>query len=140
METQKYKIRIALLWFFMPVADLAHGLLVTWEPGGLEKMISRMEEGGSGWLLFESLFWLVPLWMAFLTIMVKDSLNRWVNLVLGIVFTILNIFHFLQCGVPLVEGGPVVEPTAHHILLVGSTVVVTSLIVWYSWKWLGEEA
>jgi hypothetical protein len=70
----------------------------------------------------------------------KDSINRWVNFVLGIIFTLLNIFHFMQCGVPLVEGGPVSEPTAHHILLVGSTVLFAVLIVWYSWKWLEKEA
>jgi len=132
--------RIAVLWVFMPVAILAHGLLVAWEPSGLEKMISHMEAGGAGALLFEALFSLIPLWLAFVAMTVKDSCNRWVNFVLGIVFTILNIFHFFQCGVPLVEGGPVAEPTAHHILLVGSTVVVTALIAWYAWKWPELEA
>jgi hypothetical protein len=140
METLRWKTRIALLWVLMVVAILAHGLLVTWEPGGLEKMISRMEAMGAGALLFEALFSLIPLWLAFVAITVKDSYNKWVNFVLGIAFTILNIFHFFLCGVPLVEGGPVAEPTAHHILLVGSTVVVTALIAWYAWKWPKQEA
>ncbi len=139
MEILRWKTRIALLWVFMPVADLAHGLLVAWSTGGVEKMISRTETGGLGWLLFEALFSLVPLWLAFVAMTVKDSSNRWVNFVMGIVFTILNIFHFFQCGVPLIEGGPVTQPTAHHILLVGSTVVVAALIVWYALKWPNQE-
>ena len=103
-------------------------------------MMSRMEAGGAGKLLFEALFSLIPLWLAFLAMTLKGSCNRWVNLVLGIVFTVMNIFHFFSCGVPLGEGSPMAEPTAHHILLVGSTVVFTALIAWYAWKWPKQEA
>ena len=135
METLRWKTRIALLWVIMVAADLAHGLLVAWEPGGLEKMVSRLEAMGAGGLLFEAMFSLIPLWMVFVTITVKDSWGRWANFAVGMGVTILNVFHFFLCGVPIFEGGPVVEPTAHHILLVGSTVVFTALIVWYAWKW-----
>ena len=134
MEILKWKTRIAGLWILMVVAISIHGLLITLEPGGLERMMSRMEAGGAGTLLFEALFSLVSLWLAFLAMTLKDSSNRWVNLVLGMVFTVMNIFHFFSCGVPLSEGGPVAEPTAHHILLVGSTVEFTALIAWYAWK------
>ena len=136
MEILRWKTRIAVLWVFMLLANLVHGLLVVWEPGGLEKMIAHVQEMGP---LFQALFTLIPLWLAFLALTLKDSCNRWVNFVLGIVFTILNIFHFFGCGVPLVAGGPVAEPTAHHILLVGSTVVATALIAWYAWRWPKQE-
>lgn len=139
MELLRWKARIAGLWVFMVVANYIHGMLITWEQGGLERMMSRMEAGGAGELLFEALFALVPLWLAFLAMTLKNSGNRWVNFVLGIVFTIMNIFHFFSCGVPLLEG-PVAGPTAHHILLVGSTVVMTGLIAWYAWKWPKQEA
>lgn len=139
MEILRWKTRIALLWVFMVVAILAHSLLVAWEPGGLERMISHMEEMGAGGLLFEALVCLVPLWLAFVSLTVKDSCNRWTNFILGIIFTILNIWHFVECGVA-VTGGPIAEPTAHHILLVGSTVVATALIAWYAWKWPKQEA
>ena len=140
MEILRWKTRIAVLWVFMVVADLAHGLLVAWEPGGVEKMVSHMEAMGPGWFIFEAFFFLVPLWLAFVSMTVKDSCNRWTNFILGIIFTIINIFHFFGCGVPLIEGSPVTEPTAHHILLVGSTVVVTALIAWYAWNWPKQEA
>ena len=140
METLTWKTRIVLLWVLMVVATLAHGLLVTWEPGGQEKMISRMESLGAGGLLFEALFSLIPLWMAFVTMTVKERFSRGANFVLGLAFIILNIFHFFLCGVPLIKGGPVAGPTAHHILLVGSTVVATALIAWYAWMWPKQEA
>ena len=140
METLSWKVRIAFLWVFMPVADLVHSLLVAWTPGGLEKMVSRVEAGGSGWLLFEALFSLIPLWLAFMTLIIKDSINRWLNVPFGVVFTILNIFHFFQCGVPLLQGGPVTQITAHHVLLVGSTVIAAVMIAWYAGRGYKQEA
>jgi hypothetical protein len=46
----------------------------------------------------------------------------------------------LICAVPLLKGGPYAQPTAHHILLVGSSAVATALIAWYAWKWPKQEA
>ena len=66
MEPLRWKVRIAVLWVFMVVANLVHSLLVVWEPDGLERMIAHIEEMGAGGLLFEALFALVPLWLAFL--------------------------------------------------------------------------
>ena len=140
MELLKWKIRIAVLWLFMVVSISAHCHFFTWEPGGLERMASHIEAEGSGVLLFEALGRLIPLWMAFMSLTLKDSYNRWANCILGIVFTIVNIWHFFSCGIPLAEGGPVTEPTAHHILLLGSTVIATALIAWYAWKWPKSES
>ena len=140
METLRWKTRIAVLWVFMVVATLSHSLLVILEPGGLERMVSHMEAMGAGGLLFEALFSLIPLWLAFVVMTVKDSCNRWTNFILGIIFTIMNVWHFLECGVVVTEGGPVAGPTAHHILLVGSTIIATALIAWYAWKWPKQEA
>jgi uncharacterized membrane protein HdeD (DUF308 family) len=94
-----------------------------------------------GWL-FGAIYWLIPICMAFVTISVKGSSNRWANLVLGIIGTLLGIYHFFMCGVPLsfIPPGPLAEPTAHHILLLGSAVVATALITWYAWKWPKQEA
>jgi len=84
----------------------------------------------AGMLLFMALFWWVPLVMAVLSLTLKDSANRWVNFVLGIVFTILNIVHLTE---------HLAEPSAHLILLIGSTVVVTGLIAWFAWKWPKQQ-
>ena len=134
METLRWKTRIAVLWVLMAVAISAHSIMVFMEPGILEKMEAEMEAMGPGMWIFLALFWLFPLWMAFLSLTLKDSVNRWTNLILGIIFTLLNIWHFLGCGLALIEN-PIGEPTAHHILLVGSTVVATALIAWLAWKW-----
>ena len=131
MEILRWKTRIAVLWVLMAVAMSAHGLLTAMVPGGLEKAISEVEAMGYGMLIFMALFWLIPLWLAFVAMPLKDSSNRWVNFVLGIIFTILNIWHFIEHLAP---------PSPVQILIVGSTVVATALIAWYARKWPKEEA
>jgi hypothetical protein len=112
----------------MAVAMAAHFSFGAMVPGGLEKIISEAETMGLGIMV---LFWLVPLWLAFVSITVKGSSNRWVNFVLGIVFTILNIWHFVE---------HLAEPSAEQILILGSTVAVAALIAWYAWTWPKQEA
>jgi drug/metabolite transporter (DMT)-like permease len=131
METLRWKTRIAVLWVLMAVAMSAHGLLTAMVPGGLEEAIAEVEAMGPGMLVFMAIFWLVPLWLAFMSLTVKGPANRWVNFILGIIFTILNIWHFIEHLSP---------PSITQILIVGSTVVATALIAWYAWKWPKQEA
>ena len=131
MEILRWKTRIAVLWVFMAVAMSAHALLAALDCPEMQKIISGVEAMGAGMLLFMALFWLVPLWLAFVSMTLKDSANRWVNIILGIIFTVLNIGHLIE---------HLAEPTVHQILIVGSTVVVTALVAWYAWKWPKQEA
>jgi hypothetical protein len=129
MEILRWKIRISVLWIFMAVAMSAHGVLAFMEPGAMEQ-IGEMQMG-AGMLLFMALFWWVPLVMAVLSVTLKDLANRWANIILGIVFTALNIFHLIE---------HLTDPSAHQILIIGSTVVVTALIFWHALKWPKQEA
>jgi hypothetical protein len=129
MKILQWKIRISVLWIFMAVAMSAHGVLAFMEPGAMEQ-IGEMQMG-AGMLLFMALFWWVPLVMAVLSVTLKDLANRWANMILGIVFTALNIFHLIE---------HLAQPSAHQILIIGSTVVVTALIFWHALKWPKQEA
>ena len=156
METLGWKARIVVLWVIAAEAMSAHMIMVTIDPVAMTKMLEwgatinaatiSTQWGATinvGWI-FGAIYWLIPLWMAFVTITVKGSSNRWANFVLGIIMTILGIYHFFMCGVPLpfapFAPSPLTEPTAHHILLVGSSLVATALITWYAWKWPKQEA
>ena len=134
MEILRWKTRIAVLWVFMAVAMSVHSIMSFMEPGMIEELMSGVVEGAAmtpGMLIFMALFWLIPLWLAFISMTLKGSSNRWVNFVLGIVFTLLNIGHFIE---------HLAEPSVVQILIIGSTVVVTALIAWYAWAWPKEEA
>ena len=57
--------------------------------------LAKMEMG-AGMMLFMALFWLITLIIAFLSVILKDVAGRWANIVQGIVFTILNIWHLAE--------------------------------------------
>jgi hypothetical protein len=128
MENLALKMKIAVLWLFMAVSMSAHSVLAFMEKEMVEQMWEM--EMGPEMMLLMALFWWVPLVMAFLSLMLKGSSNRWTNMVLGIVFTILNIVHLTE---------HLAAASVHQILIIGSTVVATALIFWYAYKWPKEE-
>jgi hypothetical protein len=139
METLQCRMRIATLWVLSAVAMSAHMILMSLDPVPMRKTAEWAAAAGPGDWMSVAVFWLVPLWMAFAATAMKDSVNRRINLVVAAALTILNAYHFVICGVPLMAGGPYERPTAHHALLVGSTVAATALIFFYAWKWPRPE-
>jgi len=134
MDNLTLKIRIAVLWLFYAVVMSAHLALSIFEPGVIQLITSGKMQISEEVFLFMALFWLIPLTMAFMSVTLKDSANRWANIILGIVFTVVNIFHmsFEQLAQPSIH---MAQPSIHQLLINGSTVVVTALIVWYAYKW-----
>jgi len=130
MERLTWKIRISVLWLFMAVAMSAHSILAFMDPAAMEEL-GEMQMS-AGMFVFMALFWLIPLIMAFLSLTLKDSASRWANIVLGIVFTLLNIWHLVEHLTTALA--------VHQILIIASTVVVTALIAWYAWKWPRQVA
>ena len=126
MNNLLLKIRLSILWIFLAVA----GFRCTsfWDEGIIEKIIAGelTEYMTAGMLLFVAIFWLIPFLMAFLTVTLENKPNRWGNIVVGIVFVVLNLYHFVEHAM---------EPTIHQLVIVGGTLIAAVLIVWYAWKW-----
>jgi predicted membrane channel-forming protein YqfA (hemolysin III family) len=68
--------------------------------------------------------------MPFLTLILKDSTNRWTNIILGIIFTVLGIVGLADY---------IAKQSAYLTLLTLAGIVPTVLIVWYAWKWPEQE-
>ncbi len=138
MEMLGWKTRVAVLWMVAAVAMSAHTILAGLDPVAMKKVAEAAATAGQGEWVMMALFWLGPLWLGFASVTVRGPANLWVNFGGAGVFTVLNVWHFFICGVPLLSGGPFAKPLAHHILLVGSTVAATVLIAWHAWKWPKE--
>jgi len=83
-------------------------------------------------IVFFALWWIVPLSMAFLTQILKHSLNSWINLILGILFALFTIYYFIS---HLITGWF----TVANLLILIFLFVVSILIAWYGWKLPKEE-
>ena len=122
---EDWKIKISVLWLFKALATLTFTMLMLTEPGVLQGIMAGEILGmkiGPEILLVGAIESLVPLVMSFLALTLKDSINRWANIIVGIIYTALNIISLTE------------SPSAHGILMWVSAVVATALIVWYAWK------
>jgi hypothetical protein len=70
--------------------------------------------------------------MAFLTQLLRHSLNRWINLTLGTLFALFTIYYFIS---QLITGWF----TIANLLILIFLFVVAVLIAWYGWKLPKEE-
>ena len=79
-------------------------------------------------LLLASILMLIPAMMIFLTTIMKPGLNRWVNLILGVLYTLVNISNLIGDTWIFYTFFGVVE------------IAFTLLIVWYAWKLPNTES
>lgn len=119
------KIKISALWttvMFLYIYADYFGLFV---PGNLQGMLAgKMAPLGAtsqAILLGTSLMMAIPSSMVFLSIALKSNLSRWLNIVLGLTYTLIILLTMWSWLFYIFYG--VLE------------VMLTSLIVWYAWTW-----
>ncbi|MDY9924688.1 DUF6326 family protein [Methanosarcina sp.] len=125
---EDWKIKISVLWLFASIAFLAHQIIVLMEPGIIAQLMAGEAEGqkiGPGMILFFAILMLVPMIMAFLSLTLKESLNRWLNIIVGGVFAVLWFISVIGATQSGYWGGA---------LMTLSAVVASALIIWYAWK------
>lgn len=125
---EDYRIKISVLWILAAIAFLAHQILVLMEPGIIAQLMAGEAEGqkiGPEMILFFAVLMLVPLVMAFLSLILLDSANRWANIIVGAVFAVLWLVSAVNAAMSAYWGGA---------LTTLSAAAATALIVWYAWK------
>jgi hypothetical protein len=135
VEILRLKVRLSVLWICLAVAMSASMLLALLGPGVIDEIMEGQMEGWqitAGLLSFFTLFWLIPLAMAFLSVTLRDNADRWANLVAGIVFTVFYIGHLLG---HLMQG----QLALNHLILGLAQIVLAALICWYAWRWPKQE-
>lgn|SRR5690242_3059745 len=119
------KLKLAALWtsvMFLYIYADYFGLFV---PGALQSMLDgRMGPLGpttQGVLIGTSVMLAVPSLMIFLSVALKPGLNRWLNVVMGVVYTLIICITMWSWYFYVVYG--VLE------------ITLTVLVVWYAWTW-----
>jgi hypothetical protein len=132
IENLAWKIRISVLWLFLAGGYSAYTILDTARPGVKEGMaLGGVYEGmvvTEELLLFFTLFWLISLTMAFLALILKDSVNRWANIILCIFWAFIWVIDMIEGGLLLAQ-----------YLINFSMIVVVVLIIWHAWKLPKQE-
>ena len=121
------KIKLSALWTALMLTYLLGDVLrifsgdfTAGELGGLQ--ISQELMLGMAALL------VIPAVMIFLSVTLKHSVNRWINIVFAIFF-----FGFNLIGLPTYA-------SAYDQFLIIVGLIFNIMTVWYAWKWRTQEA
>ena len=128
------RIILAVLWVAEVLSSLNGDAYRLSDPITLKSMI---ENTGSivttpGLLLTMSMIFVVPILMSVLTLILKSSMSRWVNRIIGILYTLI-IFAFWVLGF-------VLRSASYEFVWSTAQLVFILLIVWYAWKWPKQES
>ncbi len=136
MDTLSLKVKISMLWVFMDFSLLLLLALNGLDSGGgLREMIAGFPPELIPYMLLGgATILLLPFVIAFLSIALRDSQSRRVNVVLGLIFTVFNLSGVVY-GLSKLS-----IASAYLSLLQTATFVASVLIAWYSIRWPSQKA
>jgi hypothetical protein len=124
------QVKLSALWASLMFLYIYADIFSLYKPGQLEEvMAGRMGPlpVTQGSVLAAAVLMLIPALMVFLSLALKPGAARWANIVLGLLFTAVNV------------GNLVGETWAFYILYGIVEMAITLLIVGYAWKWRNSE-
>jgi ABC-type amino acid transport system permease subunit len=123
---EDWKIKISVLWLVGELTGVIGLILSSFEPGVMEQIIGGEVEGiqiTPELLLVFAVIFLIPLAMAFLSLTLKNSTNRWANIIVGIGYTVFGLVDSSE---------KITKP--YYVLLGIAGTVAAALVVWYAWR------
>lgn len=124
------KIKLSALWATLMLCFIYADILSLYKPGAVENIIA----GNMGpfpatqmALLLASIMMIIPAIMVFLSLVLKSTVNRWSNIVLGVVYVVICI------------GNLIGETWAYYLIFGIIEIAFSLLVVIYAWKWPKQE-
>lgn len=125
------KIKIAALWTSVTLCYLYGDYFELYVPKQAESLVSGTNMLDSPTKLFgASLLLAIPALMVCLTIILKPTINRWLNIIFGVFFTAIMLMIAVTSITPW---------RAFYVFLALVESAITSLIVLYAWRWTRSQ-
>lgn len=125
------KIKLSALWASVTLCYLYGDYFELYVPKKTAGLISGDNLLDSPTKLFlAALLLAIPAVMVFLSIILKVPINKWLNICVGLFFTAIMILIAFTSLTPW---------RAFYVFLAIVESIITSLIVWYAWKWPKEN-
>jgi len=122
------KVLLSTLWIVVLINMLKADILSLFIPGALDEVARTSASAGvsiSQLMLVGAIMGQLGIAMIILSRVLKYRINRWVNIVVGVV-TIAYIW-----------GGMASYP--HYLFIATVETLCLLLIVWFAWKWTNPE-
>lgn len=121
------KFRLSALWVSITCCYLYGDYFELYVPKKVEGLMTGVNMLDSPTKLFlASFLLLIPALMIFLTLVLKPFINRLLNILLGIFYTLF---------VALVGVNSISEWRTFYVFYAMVEIVLALLIVWYAWRW-----
>ncbi|MFM8320873.1 MAG: DUF6326 family protein [Chloroflexota bacterium] len=124
------KMKLSALWVALMLLYIYADIFSLHRPGQIQTMVSgRMGPFAvtQATLFGFSILMMIPAVMVFLSLTLKPVVNRWVNIVLGVLYTLVNLSNLIG------------ETWAFYIGFGLVEIVLTLLIAGYAWQQRGPE-
>ena len=125
------QLKLSALWASLMFLYIYADFLSLYRPGQMEEMMA----GRMGPLpvtqvsvLAAAVLVLIPALMIFLSAALKPGAARWANIVVGLLYTAVNIWNAVG------------ETWAFYLLFAIVEIALTLLIVGYAWRWRSPRA
>jgi hypothetical protein len=125
------KMKLSAFWVALMLLYIYADILSLFKAGAIAKMMEGFMGPfpvTQGSLLSASILMMIPAVMVFLSLTLKPKVNRWANIILGVLFTFVNISNLIG-----------ETSWIFYMSFVVVEIALTLLIVWYAWKWLNPE-
>ncbi len=124
------KFRLSSLWVTLMLCYIYADIFSLFRPGAVEEIIAGKMGPfpvTQGTLLSAAILMIVPALMVLLSLVLNSKANRWINIIIGILFTFVSI------------GNLIGETWAYYLVSGFIEIVLTVLVVFYAWKWPKKE-
>jgi hypothetical protein len=131
MEPLKWKARLAVIWLIQSINLTAYLVFSVILKAAAVIQAQPVEEV-KGAVSLAGLIIFIFLLAAWLSLTLKDTAIRWINLVLAIFFAITRTLAGIAA---FLDGAP-----STILLTIVLGFVMALLTIWYAWKWPKQEA
>jgi len=127
------KIKLALFWVALMFFYLYNDLFTFFRAEHIEEVLTGEVAGiqiTQVFLLGGAILMSIPIFMIFLSLTLPAKVNRWVNVIVGIIHAVVLLATLLVPG----------DLWTYYALYMVFEAVFIALIVWHAWKWPTQEA
>ena len=123
------KIKLSALWVALMFFYLYNDVFGSFRQDQVEKVLSGEITLNQVSLFGAAILMAIPIFMIFLSLALPAKVNRWVNIIVGIVYVVVLVL------VNLIPA----ETWAYYAFYEILEAVFIALIVWHAWKWPKQE-
>jgi len=126
IDKMDMSVKFSTLWLFAVLNYLYCDVAGLMDPKVLNQYVAGTVNGmqiNQGFLLYAAILIEIPIAMVLLSRFLNYKANRWLNVIAGIVMTVVQI------------GTLTVSPTGYYIFFSVIEIATTALIVWTALRW-----